>query len=84
MKRKHQKTLEAIFSAKARSDIKWNDVVSLLENCGAYIEERKGSRVAVDLNGVILILHRPHPGKEVDKGALTSIKRFLTEAGVKP
>ncbi|WP_308189086.1 MULTISPECIES: type II toxin-antitoxin system HicA family toxin [Nostoc] len=27
--------------------------------------------------------HRPHPEKETDKGAVKSMRRFLTEAGIK-
>jgi len=30
------------------------------------------------------VFHRPHPGKEADKGTLKSMRRFLVEAGVKP
>ncbi|WP_363318184.1 hypothetical protein [Nostoc sp. NMS4] len=29
------------------------------------------------------IFHRPHPEKETDKGAVKSMRRFLTEAGIK-
>jgi hypothetical protein len=30
------------------------------------------------------VLHRPHPQKETDKGAVVSMRRFLIEAGVEP
>ena len=36
------------------------------------------------LNGVRAVFHRPHPQKETDKGAVKSVRRFLSEAGVKP
>ncbi len=52
--------------------------------CGAAIEERAVSRVAVELNDVIAVFHRPHPRKEADKGSVASVRRFLTEAGVRP
>jgi len=48
------------------------------------MEERKGSRVAIELNDVVAIFHRPHPEKEIDKGAVASIRRFLKEVGLKP
>jgi hypothetical protein len=49
---------------------------------GAEITEGSGSRVRIALNGVRSVFHRPHPEKEVDKGAVKSIGRFLLEAGV--
>jgi hypothetical protein len=40
--------------------------------------------VRVALNDVRAVFHRPHPRKETDKGAVKSVRRFLTEAGVVP
>ncbi|MBV8529672.1 MAG: type II toxin-antitoxin system HicA family toxin [Candidatus Eremiobacteraeota bacterium] len=51
---------------------------------GASISQGRGSRLRVSLNGVDAVLHRPHPRKETDKGALRSVRRFLREAGVVP
>jgi predicted RNA binding protein YcfA (HicA-like mRNA interferase family) len=84
VRKKHRKTLDAVFSRPTQANIKWDDVEALLKAFGAYIEERKGSRVAIELNDVVAIFHRPHPEKEIDKGAVASIRRFLTEAGVEP
>ena len=80
---RHQKTLNAIFENPVRSDVAWNDVENLLKALGAEIGEGKGSRVRIYLNDVRAVFHRPHPKKETDKGALKSMRRFLTEAGVK-
>ena len=41
-------------------------------------------RVRLAQNGVRAVFHRPHPQKETDKGAVKSMRRFLTEAGVTP
>lgn len=49
---------------------------------GAEIEEGRGSRVRIALNGVRSVFHRPHPQKETDKGAIKDMRRFLKEAGV--
>jgi hypothetical protein len=38
----------------------------------------------VALNGVRAVFHRPHPQKETDKGAVRSVRRFLTEADIRP
>jgi predicted RNA binding protein YcfA (HicA-like mRNA interferase family) len=84
VRKKHRKTLDAVFSRPTQANIKWDDVEALLKAFGAYIEERKGSRIAIELNDVVAIFHRPHPEKEIDKGAVASIRRFLKEAGVEP
>ena len=81
---KHQKTLALIFENPIKSDINWADIIALLQNIGAEISEGKGSRVRIALHGIRAVFHRPHPGKEIDKGALKSMRRFLVEAGVKP
>lgn len=81
---KHKRTLAAIFDDPVRSNISWRDIESMLEAAGAEITEGDGSRVRIALNGVRAVFHRPHPQKETDKGAVKSMRRFLTEAGVKP
>jgi hypothetical protein len=52
--------------------------------CGGEVSEGEGSRVRSALNGVRAVFHRPHPQKETDKGAVKSVRRFLTEAGITP
>jgi len=81
---KHQKTLTLIFENPVRSDVNWADIAALLKHMGAEISEGKGSRVRIALNDIRAVFHRPHPGREIDKGALKSMRRFLVEAGVKP
>ncbi len=84
MKKKHQKTLEAIFKKPTPAGISWLDIETLLLNLGADISEGNGSRIRIELNGEDAVFHRPHPGKEADKGAVASMRRFLNNAGVKP
>ncbi|HOU12278.1 MAG TPA: type II toxin-antitoxin system HicA family toxin [Anaerolineae bacterium] len=84
LKSSQRRTLQAVFDNPVRANILWRDVESLLLACGAEISEGRGSRVRVVLNGVKAIFHRPHPHKEINKGAVVSIRRFLTEAGVTP
>lgn len=76
--------MQAIFTDPVRAGIAWSDVETLLAACGAEITEGSGSRVRVALNGVRAVFHRPHPEKEMDKGAVKSVRRFLSEAEVKP
>ena len=84
MGNKHRRTLEAVFAEPIRANVKWSDVEAMLEALGAVVSEGKGSRVRIALNGVRAVFHRPHPEKETDKGALRSLRRFLTEAKVTP
>jgi len=51
---------------------------------GAVFSEGSGSRVRIALNGVWAVFHRPHPQPTTDKGAVKSMRRFLTEAGEMP
>lgn len=81
---RHDRTLAAIFEQPVRADVRWADIESLLAHLDAEITQGKGSRVRIALRGVRAVFHRPHPRKETDKGALRSMRRFLTEAGVKP
>ena len=81
---KHRKTLLTIFEDPVRSNVKWTDIEKLLRALGAELSEGRGSRVRIYLNGVRAVFHRPHPEPETDKGALKSMRRLLTEAGIEP
>ena len=58
------------------------DVEVRLVVLGAELSEGRGSRLRVALNGVRAVFHRPHLRKEVNRGMVKSIQRFLEEAGV--
>ncbi len=81
---KHRKTLEAVFAEPIRANVAWVAVEALFVALGAEVSEGRGSRVRVSLKGIDAVFHRPHPRKETDKGALKSVRRFLTEAGISP
>ena len=66
------------------SSILWSDIERLLIALGAEVTEGRGSRVRIALKGVRAVFHRPHPQKETNKGAVVSMRRFLTEAGITP
>ena len=65
-------------------NIKWRNVEALLKALGAIISERAGSRVAVRFNNRIAVFHRPHPGPNMDKGAVRDLRIFLESVGVTP
>ncbi len=81
---KQSRTLQAIFENPVRSDVAWADIEKLFHALGAEISEGRGSRIRVALESVKAVFHRPHPQKETDKGALKSVRRFLSAAGFTP
>lgn len=81
---KHRRTLRAIFARPVRSSIRWHDIERLIKALGGEIDEGRGSRLRVHLNGVRAVFHRPHPQPDTDKGAVLSVRKFLNEAGIRP
>ncbi|MDR2726890.1 MAG: type II toxin-antitoxin system HicA family toxin [Deltaproteobacteria bacterium] len=84
MNNKNRKTLEAVFADPVRAGIKWADIETLFSACGGVLEEARGWRVVVEMNGGVAHFHRPHPQPDTDKGAVQSVRRFLENAGVTP
>ena len=84
MKRKHQRTLDLIFAHPTSANIQWHDIEALFTELGAEVSEREGSRVAVVLFKEVRVFHRPHPSPNMDKGAVTSIRKWLEQHGVEP
>ena len=82
MNKKHQRTLNRIIEKPERSDIPWRDIERLIAALGGEISEGRGSRIRIHLNGVRAVFHRPHPERVTDKGAVSSVRRFLKEAEV--
>lgn len=82
MKRKHQKTLDAIYARPVSANIQWRDIEALFVELGADISEREGSRIAVVLFDQVRVFHRPHPSPDTDKGAVASIRKWFEQHGV--
>lgn len=84
MNSRQTRTLDAIFTEPTPANIAWSDIESLFHALGATITEGNGSRVRVALGEAKAVFHRPHPSPAPDKGAVKSVRRFLTEAGFQP
>ena len=76
--------MELIFARPTSGNIKWINIESLFVALGAELSKRQGSRIGVRLFGEIRVFHRPHPSPNTDKGAVSSIRKWLQEHGVKP
>jgi hypothetical protein len=82
MNKRQRRTLEAIFTRPVPQDIRWVEIESLIRALGGDVEERHGSRVALKLNGMRAVFHRPHPRPETDRNAVRDLKDFLERAGI--
>jgi len=82
MNKKQRLMLQKIFEKPDRSDILWKDIEGLFLALGGEIDEGRGSRVRVAINGVRAVFHRPHPERVTNKGTVKSVRRFLIESGV--
>ena len=77
---KHDKTLAAV--KDVAGNLKWKAIEAMLKHFGAKISERRGSRIAVELNGFVAIFHRPHPSPDAGKGRVRDVKDFIERAGL--
>lgn len=84
MNGRQRRTIAEIFVDPVRAGIRWAEIESALSALGCEITQGSGSRVRLKLNGERAVFHRPHPEPTVDKGAVRSMRRFLTNAGIKP
>ena len=79
---RQRRTLEAVFQRPVRADIRWDEIVSLLEACGANVSESSnGSRVRVHLGGIRRTYHKPHR-REANKGTVSDVRDLLRETGI--
>jgi hypothetical protein len=80
----HTKTLSNIFERPTKSDIRWSEIEALVRALDGKVEDRSGSRVLLEVNGITAIFHRPHPQPTTKKGAVDAVRTFLRNAGVTP
>jgi len=84
MNHKHQKTLAKIFQHPITHDLKWNDVIKLLEALDVDMTLQHSGKTTIVLNGVEATLPR-HTHKNVsNQNEIMDIRHFLQNAGIKP
>ena len=84
MKKKHRKTLVAIYVRPTLGNITFDDVEALMLALGAEMDEGAGSRVAFTLRGERIHFHRPHPGKEAKRYQIEDLRVFLGQLEIEP
>jgi len=80
--KRHDKTLNAIFTVPTLASLKFGDIEKLLLSYGAVITEGRGSQISFELRGHKLFLHRPHPEKEAMKYQVEAVRDFLILIGI--
>ncbi len=60
-----------------RSDIRWDDLESMLGGLGGDISQGRGSRIRVALGGVKAVFHRPHPKSAVNYNEAMTLKEVI-------
>lgn len=84
MATRHQKLVAKIFSSPTRSDITYSEMCGLVEHHGGEVQKRAGSRRCIELNGVKMSMHEPHPDKELRKYQVEDLREFLERVGITP
>ena len=82
MNHRHRKTLHAIFAHPVGANIDFKQVVHVLEQLGAEIDNKSGNRIGVTLNGhTVAFMHVHH---DLPKEEVIQVKKFLITCGIDP
>lgn len=81
---RQRRILQAIFAESVPVNLEWDEIESLLLALGARKSEGRGSRVRFVLNNVPAVFHRPHPQKEIGRGTVRAVRKFLIDAEIEP
>ncbi|MBM3686742.1 MAG: type II toxin-antitoxin system HicA family toxin [Actinobacteria bacterium] len=78
----HLNTLTAIFSHPTSHNIRWADVISLLEHVGD-VDERHDGRLKITVGAETEVFDRPRH-KDIDTQMVVDLRRMLRNAGFDP
>lgn len=80
---KHQKALDKLCASPPASDIKWDELVSVLGHLGYRLLKNNGSRRKFfhKEKDLVIICHEPHPSPNVDKGCVADVVEHLKANG---
>ena len=84
LNKKHQRTLEAIFSTQVPATLQWRRMEVLFMALGATKKEGSGSIVIFELKDEDVLFHRPHPRKEAKRYQVRKARDFLEQVGIIP
>ena len=78
-----RKILRRILTKPVPTDLRWNDIESMLRGVGVEVKKRAGSRIALVKNGEVMMVRRPHPERAAVWATVRDIAAFLKVVGVK-
>jgi hypothetical protein len=81
---KQRRTLTALFAIPTRAKVRFADIAALIVALGGEVREGAGSRVAFELKGKRVYLHRPHPGREAKRYQVEAVREFLRSLEIQP
>ncbi len=82
MNHRHRKVLQALFAHPVSSNIDFREVMHVLEELGAEVDNKSGNRVGVKLDGHSVAFTAAH--HTLPKEEVAQIKKFLETCGVDP
>jgi len=88
---RHARTLHAVFAHPTSANLRWREVLSMLESFGAqHHPSSGGAKERVELGGRALFLAKPHHSGRHDASSLASpheilaLRKFLEDSGLAP
>jgi hypothetical protein len=82
MNHHHRKVLHALFAHPISANTDFKQVIHVLEELGAEIDNKSGNRIGVKLNGnSAAFVHAHH---DLPKEEVVQVRKFLESCGVTP
>jgi predicted RNA binding protein YcfA (HicA-like mRNA interferase family) len=83
---KAEKIIERILANPVPANIKWDELVLVLNHLGYRTLHKDGSRRRFHQEKIdhVICLHRPHPGNEVKPVYIRQMREVLKELGLIP
>jgi hypothetical protein len=82
MNHHHRKVLHALFAHPISANTDFKQVIHVLEELGAEIDNKSGNRIGVKLNGNSVALTHAH--HDLPKEEVMQVRKFLESCGVTP
>jgi hypothetical protein len=79
--KKHQHTLESIFQNPVPGNLKWHDIIGLVEHIGA-VKTKTNGQLTFTVNGVPRIFHRAKDKDVSDPPQTLDLRYFLESVGI--
>ncbi len=79
---KHRKTLSKLLTKPTLRNIRFDEVDSLLFALGFERIEGSGSRVTFSVEGVFIVLHKPHPKPVLKPYVVKQLVEFLKNENI--